>query len=177
MRSRSFLGLLPVGLATIAFVAGGCATAPKQFTFDPTRTIDAPFDVVWSAVVEYFAVSSLPIDTVEKAPGLIVTSWMDASGIGGAEDKKLCDCGGAGIAIQNWTRGKFNVFVKAVGVSQTQIRITCTYQQSRDLMGTVGIVNCSSTGFVEQSIQEYIVAKVHNTPPPAVPRFVPGQEG
>lgn len=161
----------------IGTVLAGCATAPKQYAFDPTRTIDAPFDVVWGAVVEYFAVGSLPIDVVEKASGLIVTSWMDASGPGASEDKSFCDCGGAGIATQQWTRGKFNVFVKSIGDTQTQVRVTCTYQQAREFMDVVNVVPCPSTGFVEQGIQEYVAAKLGNVPAPAVPTFTPGHSG
>ena len=59
-------------------LGAGCASAPKTFNFNPVATIDAEYDDVWSAVVEYFAVSNLPIDTIEKDSGLIVTSWLDA---------------------------------------------------------------------------------------------------
>ena len=93
-------------LAFAAVVLAGCATAPKEFAFDPTVTIDASYDAVWAAVVEFFAIGSLPIDTIEKDSGLIVTSWMDAGKGPHEENKDYCDCGSAGMGTKEWTRGK-----------------------------------------------------------------------
>jgi hypothetical protein len=160
-------------LAVVALV--GCATAPKQFTFDPTLSIDANYDAVWSAVVEYFAVSSLPIATIEKDSGLIVTGWMDAGNGSGAENKVYCDCGGSGLNTQDWTRGKFNVFVKSLGDEKTQIRVTSTYQQGRHFSDVASTVNCSSTGFLEKGVHDYVLARVQNAGLPQVPVFAPGQ--
>ncbi len=75
-------------IVLVSVLGVGCASAPKKFSFNPVATIDAGYDEVWAAVVEYFAVSNLPIDTIEKDLGLIVTSWLDA-GSGTGEDKRV----------------------------------------------------------------------------------------
>jgi len=166
--------------ATVAVVAsllflGGCATAPKTYDFDPVAVIDADFDDVWSAVVEYFAISSLPIDTIEKDSGLIVTSWMDASGGYGGADERFCDCGSGGLTTYYWTRGKFNVFVKESAAGGVDLRVTCTYQQRRGVLDTNATVSCPSTGYLEMQLHDYIRAKVSGGVVPAVPTFTPGE--
>ena len=163
-----------VFVASLLFLSG-CATPPKTYDFDPVAVVDADFDTVWSTLVEYFAISSLPIQTIEKDSGLIVTSWMNASSGYGEADERFCDCGGAGLAITHWTRGKFNVFAKSVGDGRTQLRVTCTYQQHRELLDTYGTVSCVSTGFLECQLHEYVRAKVGGGAVPPVPTFAPGE--
>jgi hypothetical protein len=163
--------LLVVILMCVLGIA--CATAPKKFSFNPVVTIEADYDAIWAAVVEYFAIGNLPIDTIEKDSGLIVTSWMDA-GAGMAEDKRLCDCGGAGLASVYWSRGKFSVFVKKLDGGKADLRVTCTFQQKRKFMDAWNTVNCSSTGFLESRIHEYVKAKTTGAQLPEVPTFTPG---
>ena len=154
---------------------GGCATPPKTYDFDPVAVINADFDTVWSTLVEYFAISSLPIDTIEKDSGLIVTSWMNASKGYGAADERFCDCGGSGLAITHWTRGKFNVFVKEAAGGGIELRVTCTYQQRREVLETYGTVACPSTGCLEAQLHDYVKAKVGGGVAPPVPTFTPGE--
>jgi hypothetical protein len=157
----------------VAFSLAGCATAPKQFTFDPVVTIDASFDDVWSAVVEFFAVGTLPIETIEKDSGLIVTSWMDATEEQGYVDDRWCSCGSEFLSPEDWTRGKFNIFAKSLGPNSTQLRVTCLYQQARGGLGS-GIVTCNSNGSLEAAIQRYVAVKVTGGTPVAPPSFRPG---
>ncbi len=168
-------------VATILAVAGllavgGCATPPANYDFDPVAVIDADFDAVWSAAVEYFAVSGLPIDTIEKDSGLIVSSWMDASEPNSYnEDTRFCDCGGEGIATILWSRGKFNVFAKSATGGGTELRVTCTYQQRRELMEEFTTVNCASTGYLEKMVHDFVEATVEGSSVPRVPTLTPGE--
>lgn len=162
-------------ICIIALAVWGCATAPGNFNVTPVATIPGDFDAVWEAVIEYFAVANLPIATIEKESGLIVTDWMDASGRwGGAEDKSLCDCGGSGFFTQHWTRGKFSVFVKRTDTGAVDMRVTGSFQQRRSLADTYSIVNCNSTGYLERQVHGYVAAKVQGTDTPQVPTFRPG---
>jgi len=163
-----------VVFAISVLLLSGCATPPKTYEFDPVAVIDADFDDVWSTLVEYFAITSLPIDTIEKDSGLIVTSWMNASGGYGEENKQFCDCGGSGLSIVHWSRGKFNVFVKEAAGGGVELRVTCAYQQRRELMDTYFTQNCPSTGFLEHQVHDYVRAKVGGGVPPDVPTFMPG---
>ena len=166
-----------MSIGIIFVLVAGCATPPKTYEFDPVIVIDSDFDSVWSAVVEYFAIGSLPIDIIEKDSGIIVSSWMNASGSNiGKEDKTYCDCGGSGLGIIHWSRGKFNVFVKPVADGGTELRVTCNYQQRRELMDVYKTVNCASTGYLEHQLHEYVSAKVQGVTPPGLPSFTPGEQ-
>jgi hypothetical protein len=130
------------------------------------------FDAAWAAIVEYFAITNLPIRTIEKASGLIVTEWLDA-GVGD-EDGPYCDCGGSGLAVAHWTRGKFSVFLKDDGVGAVDLRVTCTYQQYRTFGDVDGMVDCNSTGYLETQLHSYVIANVEGSDVPEVPTFKPG---
>ncbi len=159
-------------VAALGLVSSSCATAPKQFQFDPIATMDAGYEDVWSSVVEYFAVGGLPIAALEKDSGIIATSWMDAAASMG-ENKTYCDCGGAGLTIPKWTRGKFNVLARRLDDGRTQLRVTAMYQQQREFMDARTTVNCNSTGYLEKSIHDYVRSKIGATVAPSIPTFSP----
>lgn len=155
----------------------GCAgSPPKVVAFDPVAKYEADFDQVWEPVVEFFAVGNLPIDTIEKDSGLIVTSWMDA-GSGGIEHKEnehFCDCGKPGfMGHKIWTRGKFSIHVKSAPQDGTELRVTCTFQQNQLDGAKEVVVNCASTGNLEKQIHGYVRAKIAGEQVPDVPTFAP----
>lgn len=151
-----------------------CATAPKVHIFDPIANLNGDYDTAWDAIVEFFAVSSLPISTIEKDSGLIVTDWMDASGSsGGTEGGQFTDCGGSGITVQIWTRGKFNVHLTEAAPGRIQLRVTCTYQACRIFGEARAVINCNSTGFLEKALHEYVRARLSGDPVPEVDVFLP----
>ncbi len=151
-------------LAILLVGTMGCASAPKTFQFEPVAAIDANYDQVWGAVVEFFAISNLPITTIEKDSGLIVTTWLNAGATFG-ENKDFCDCGGKGISDANWTRGKFSILVSRVTDSKTNLRVTCTYQQGRSVLGSAsGVASCNSKGFLEAHVHDYVRSKLAGQP-------------
>lgn len=167
--------LLLTGLLSASLLFG-CATAPPKFDFNPVASFSGDYDAAWSAVVEYFAVGNLPIQTIERDSGIIVSNWMDASdAIGFKEDKTFCDCGGAGISTPEWTRGKFNVFLKRTGEGALDLRVTCTYEQRRSFGGEGAIVRCNSTGHLEASLHNYVMAELGQGISPEIPSFRPGR--
>ena len=151
----------------------------KTYDFNPVSTIDSDFDNVWSAVIEYFVAAGLPIATIQKDSGLIVTEWMNAENTTGQlENKTICDCGPAyAHTVLPWTRGKFSVFVKRLDDGASEMRVSCTFQQYRapDQGGRGEVVGCNSTGSLEKAFQEFVLAKVHGTAPPQVQAFRPGK--
>jgi hypothetical protein len=171
--------ILGISLLIIAALTGcvpvGVYTEPATYDFNPTISLQGDYDEAWSAVVEYFAIASLPIQTIEKASGIIVSSWLDAT----SPEDPFCDCGtGEGVFIEGWRRGKFNVFLKETTPGNVELRVTCTYQQQRTIYVPSGnheqIAPCNSTGNLETALQEYVAAKLQNTPTPEIPVFRPG---
>ncbi len=154
----------------------GCAsTPPKVVEFNPVARYDAEFDQVWEPVIEFFAaVGNLPIDTIEKESGLIVTSRMDAGTgeIPHEENKEYCDCGKPGLmGHKNWTRGKFSIHVKRLPEGGTELRVTCTFQQEQLSGASTAVV--ASTGSLEKQIHDYVRAKILGKQVREVPSFTP----
>ena len=152
----------------LALILCGCAAGslPQTYEFNPTATITTDYDAAWGALIEYFAIASLPIETIEKDSGLVVTSWMDAA------NTSYCDCGSPGMATAPWTRGKFNVFVQDTPEG-IKVRVTCTYQQQIQFLDYVTVNNCNSTGELEAQLHNYIQARTSKQPLPDVPTFAP----
>jgi hypothetical protein len=69
-----------------------CVTAPKYHSFEKSWTMPSDYDVVWEAIIEFFAENNWPIDTLEKASGIISSEW-----VGLPRKTEICDCGGSGI--------------------------------------------------------------------------------
>ena len=137
------------------FVFVGCATPPKLHTFEDSAVFSAPYDDVWSAVIETFADLNLPIDNMEKASGLITTDWISFTGTG----KDYCDCGGAGISTVLSTEGRFNVFVRDEE-SSVRVKVNTTYRETRVFGDARSTVDCTSTGGLEARIHAEVGAKL-----------------
>lgn len=150
---RIHLKKLALGLLLI--VTMGCATAPKPRTIENAFHFDRTYDEIWTAVMESMADLNLPIATLEKDSGLIATDW-----IGFGYDKQVCDCGGAGIAIDHERQGKFNIFVKKGAAGGVEVKINTVFQVRRELMDTMTTVNCYSTGSLEAQIKGLISKKL-----------------
>jgi hypothetical protein len=158
----------------------GSVKRPPTFEFEPTTVIKGDIDDVWTAVVEYFAIANLPIETIEQASGLIVTSWMDASDPEKTtrEDRTICHCGKTtGVVAAQWTSGRFSIFVKEVP-DGTELRVTCTFRQKRDVFMVADgqMANCNSTGTLEKALHDYIRAVVERGVWEEPPAFRPGQD-
>ena len=189
-----------LALVVVTFVVG-CASVPPEppgtYEFDPVIVINADFDVVWDVVVEFVAISGLPIDRMEKESGVVVTSWMDASRsvlrVTAPEDKSYCDCGRGREGAASHAKGKSTILVRAVAGGGTVLDVTFVYQQGishrrivenmrhsavsgieldeATLVEKYGIGDCSSTGYLEQLVHAYVRAKIEGGLVPRVPTF------
>ena len=144
-----------LGVVCLLFV--GCATAPAPRQIVNAFQIDAPFDKTWSAVVEVFAELNFTIDNLENDSGLITTGWLDFSG---SHNKHLSDCGGMGITIEVNKEGKFNVFVKPLTETTSEIKINCVIEQTVKLSDIVSRRKCVSTGVLEKDMYDMVIEKL-----------------
>jgi len=136
----------------LVFLAG-CATAPKQYDLQTSYDIPAEYDVVWSALIEFFAENSIPIETVEKDSGFIAAKWGN-----GSMPAAWFDCGSNGILIVEDRSGKFNIHVTD-GDSGVRVRVTTVYAVLRSFGDSVSWSACNSTGEFESYVAEQIYAK------------------
>jgi len=146
-------------MIALVLVLTGCGRAPRPTVFTNSQTHSNDFDAVWSALIETFADNSWPIDTIEKASGLITTDWLSIPAGPLAtryeEAEALADCGTEGglISVPQYAgKMKFNVFVKTVAAG-TELRVTCTFQS---IVGGM----CLSKGIAEARIMQGVTSRL-----------------
>lgn len=138
-------------LSVLALVVVGCATAPHPTVFSNSQTYSNDFDSVWTAVIETFADNSWPIDTLEKASGLVTGDWLSIPLL---QAREMADCGKTfmGLPGDRPTTMKFNVFVKASGMG-TEMRVTCVFKSATGKQ-------CLSKGIIEGRIMEGVAGRL-----------------
>lgn len=113
--------------AGIVVGLAGCYSPPSAAPPPrPPMEIKASFGRTWDAVIEHFAERSIPIRTLERASGLIVTDPMVI--YNDKEADLWGDCGGSEFAGQYPpTSGSFNVLVRGDSAAST-IKVTARWR-------------------------------------------------
>lgn len=200
MQVRVVLCLLMVTLVVL-----GCASAPPEppqtYEFDSATVVNAGFNAVWDAAIEFVAVAGLPIQTIDKDSGTIVSTWIDASrsalGRAAAGGAAYCDCGKNQPVVASTARGICTVSAKSIGDERTELDVRFVYRggktrgeikrvvraahkgdvnfnegaAEKKLAEKWGTRDCSSTGYLEGLVQAYIRAKAEGGLVPRVPVF------
>ncbi|MDA3843702.1 MAG: hypothetical protein PF588_04945 [Candidatus Kapabacteria bacterium] len=136
-------------------------TPPQQAKrITKTQLYDLSYNAVWTSLVEFFAINSLPLDILDKDSGLISTKDFKIKGL------NWCDCGnwkdmGGEFEIKDkyGAHLEFNIFVKEKN-GNIKVLINMTYRGvDKNLTGMAqggydGI--CYSTGELENMIFDYI---------------------
>jgi hypothetical protein len=152
---RRAMRSLVVVLAVAVCLAS--ATMPKPHDVDHTFVFRWGYDETWFAVVNVFSRHHWPIQTVDKASGLITTDEIDL----GSDADKYADCGSDGLTVGHWTHGRFVVRFKKAGgyaivtvdVSFKHFRRGHSFLERRD---TAELVTCTSLGTVESLIHDAV---------------------
>jgi hypothetical protein len=150
---------IPLGIMTILLVA--CAsTPPVKHSFESSKVYHADYDKVWESIIEAFARNNIPIKTLDKNSGLVVSEdqYIPFTTRYGTKivDAEYCDCGGGG-SLRSYSdlSGKFNVFVKKLNGSDTAVQVNAFFKArvNNDLSGVpIGWQNCASTGAFEAKL-------------------------
>jgi hypothetical protein len=132
-------------------------TPPKTYTVDKNFTISAPVDATWSAIVDVFALRNWKIDKLDKASGLITTDWMLVSAYSTETVGQFMDCGttpGETEADKLRSLVSFNIVVHEAGPN-TAVTVNASFRRR---LGN-GLIDCESTGAVEDLIHENLRTK------------------
>jgi hypothetical protein len=70
---------LILAVATLALSACGGYRPPLALTPQPERYTAAPYDTAWARAVSFFANNNLPLQTLDKANGLLSSARVDLS--------------------------------------------------------------------------------------------------
>ena len=154
-RLRASRALLAVtGLVTLA----GCSRAyvapvpPSAYT----ETIDAPYEVVWRALVRALARENVQIRTIARDSGVIASEAVPTT-IG-----LYADCGRFGDErVQGDAQVAFTIFVEAVSAAQTAVQVntrmrTDTYTRGSGAPKPRPGLPCASTGRWEANLLDMV---------------------
>jgi hypothetical protein len=141
--------VLVVGTATVA----ACAYPPKSYPTPEPVPIQASFDDTWNAVIDHFAETLIPIATIEKASGLIVTEPFN---FGRTISPDVADCGTDWIGNPaQATLVRHNVRVRGDSTG-SQIRVTALFVGG-------GEFRCTSKGRYEHDLMSIVKFEAEST--------------
>jgi hypothetical protein len=123
--------------------------------------VSAPFAVTWSAAVDVFAESTVPIETIDRASGLLVP----ASGIyfGGKNDSTYADCGSA--LQPSYERTIYQPVIPTM--ARYNVRIKGDSSRSTVVVNAVYLfdaIPCVSRGKLETQFEQAIKARSERRP-------------
>lgn len=148
MRNLAASSVLIFTLAVLLVALPGCATAPAPRMIEAEDQIHAGFETVWTALVSSLAERNVPIKTIDKASGIVVTEEMAVRN----GDNNYCDCGGNGIATEDRRAASYNVYVKRVTDEICSVRVNARFYSIVSFGSTASRKECVSTGQIEGSI-------------------------
>jgi hypothetical protein len=72
--------IILISIASIAMISG-CTSTPKTVIapFDKSKTVEKPYDEVWSSLVRFLSTNDIAIATIEKDSGLIALKGENLS--------------------------------------------------------------------------------------------------
>jgi hypothetical protein len=143
-----------------AFLMAGCASAPKQATTlqDDTAFYLARFDKVWDTVIMTLREESIPIDSIDKNRGVIITKFVNYAVGPQAHhelDKIAEKPSAARLAIWSQAGYTLSILVTPISDMSTKTKITA-HIEAYDRNVSQEWHECLSKGVIESSIIEKI---------------------
>lgn len=142
-------------LVTVAVTA--CVAAPIAPPVARSgTTVNASFGKTWNGIIDVFATKNIPIKTIDRSSGIIVTEQLAANGL-----TDMADCGsmaGGGSRLSP-THASYNVLVRGDS-SSSVVKVTPRFVRigvSRSFMSTDQVSEeCSSTGTFETELERQV---------------------
>lgn len=152
-------------LAVILFIVpifAGCASNAVRPTIKDTEVANVSFDKTWGAIVATLSEKSYPIQTVDKASGLITTQLVVfADGIMAQNEIDRIAVRPSGF-LYTWSGGRYSINVYAVQIdsNRTRIKIT-THIEAFENNVTHQWMVCYSNGQIEAELFNAIKMKTN----------------
>jgi len=141
----------------ISFYLVGCAPMARP-TIQDTEIIAAPFEKVWDALVSTLSEQFIPIKTIDKGSGLIVTEFVTFPRSQKPIDEIAVKPSGW-LYIWTHIRYAFSIYVTKSGENTTRVKITSSVECYENNVAH-GWVLCYSKGVLEKEIFDSIKAKI-----------------
>ena len=138
----------------------GCGSLPKVYSVDSEREFNAPLDIIWEGVIDFFTGYSIPIKTIEKDSGLIYAENQYSPSLAMASQDPS--------AFYGWADcGKIGLFAKPLGTSLSLNIFVRDHDQENQTTVSINVVfsgiapkglsvPCNSTGKLEEAIFQHI---------------------
>jgi hypothetical protein len=144
-----------IGLTIVTLAAIGCSHAPLATAPAPESIVHVTFDVAWLRIIAFFANANVPIQTLEKASGLVASqqltlapyqqsAWVACRSSFGSVLTALASPGSTYTS-------NFNVFARPVGDS-TYVRVNFLVTAFASTQHGPAPLNCASNGRFEQQL-------------------------
>jgi len=131
--------------AIAAVFLSGCATPPKNYSVNNSRSYSQSYDKVWENIVGYLAQNQIQIKNIAKDSGVIYAEAVKF-------DNAVADCGNPGAFSISGRRANFNIFVNRSGKDPIVSVNTEFNEMRRNLSGDPSSVACNSKGVLEDRI-------------------------
>jgi len=151
--------LKKICLLVLILLLTGCATVPPaKHDFQSGKIYKKPYDDVWKHAALFFKDRDIPLKTIEKASGTIVTEEMKIPYRGFLYESDYCDCGRlSGLYVYHEILGKFSIIVKKLAGAKTSVQVNANYKASKWLgKNFKGWVICESKGHAEKILLEHL---------------------
>jgi hypothetical protein len=131
----------------------GCGTyqPPPRPTPRDASHVDASMGATWDAVIDLFATRNIPIRTIERASGLIVTDPLRV----GEEGSAWANCGVLNGRVLGPTRATYNVLVRGDSAAAT-VRTTVLWIRTHE---NDEPVECTSSYIWERGLETDVKAR------------------
>jgi len=129
---------------------------PTPIAPPPAIEVNAPFERVWDAVIDYFAKAVIPVEAIEKQSGFIVASRSvipSSTYSDSLAALALAECGvfrGPTDAEVLPSSAKYNAVVRAVSSDRTSLQFTIKFTGARVMLAGMQPFDCSSRGLFER---------------------------
>jgi hypothetical protein len=142
-------------LPALAMLLAGCLSYKTPAPPSPrdATQVNASMGRTWDAVIDLFAARNIPIRTIERVSGIIVTEQLSV----GPERRSLADCGRmADDTIRpNW--GSYNVLVRGDSSSSSvKVNARWTYTAEKQ------VLDCSTTHVWEQALESDVKSRAED---------------
>lgn len=133
MRAEAPVRLASRSSLVLVLLAGGCAQQPRWAPPEPAPPdvatfVSAGFDLTWTAALDHFAIIGVPIASVDRGSGRIVTETV---AVGASDAGEFADCGsvsgGDGADASLATAVVYDVVVQDEG-SSSMVLVTASWE-------------------------------------------------
>jgi hypothetical protein len=137
---------------TACVLLAGCTTykPPPPPTPRDASLVTASMGQTWDAVIDLFATRNIPIRTIERASGLIVTDALSV----GQEGNTWASCGTRNGKVLPPDRATYNVLVRGDSTLAT-VRTTVLWARTADPI----VPECTSTFIWERALETDVKAR------------------